>query len=245
MNGPAFIELRPGAFADCTGALYLEESRALLLADLHLGYAWAQRRRGELGPITDGGVREKLGEALRRWRPEQVVFVGDLVHLGKPAEAERAFIEELIAEVVAQAQVTAVLGNHDRHFVRDFGHLGLLCTEQWEDRRVIAVHGDRAWPVSEKLLVMGHLHPALGLEDAVGVTRRLPAFVCGSSALVMPAFSPFAAGFDLRKPLVPAWRSLFGDAPVELAALTGTQIRRLPRRFALRYQSAGQRDAGP
>lgn len=238
MSLPTHTELRPGAIADCSGALYLEDSAALLVADAHLGYSWAQRRRGELGPLTDGGIGERLRRVLDRWHPRDLVFLGDVVHLGRPTEAERQAIEGVLLEMADRVRLTLVLGNHDRHFQRDFGHLGLATAERWEDRSVLAVHGDRDWPETGKWLAMGHLHPAIGLEDAVGVTRRLPVFVAGERALLLPAFSPFAAGFDLRKPLGPEWRLLFGDDPVTLVAITGKQARRLPRPYVLRYETA-------
>lgn len=244
MSESGICMVRPGMLADCTGALYLEASRTLLIADLHLGYAWAQRRRGELGPLTDGGITERLGRSLDRWKPEHVIFLGDLVHLGKPADAEREAIEGVVANTTARARVTIVLGNHDRNFELDFGYLGLPTTRKWENEEVIAVHGDGDWPASDKLLVMGHLHPAIGIADAVGVVHRLPAFVIGSRAIVMPAYSPFAAGFDLRQALPGEWRRLFGTEPVSLAAITGTQIRLVPRPVTLRYKDAGSGGSG-
>ncbi len=236
MTEHTYIELRPGILADCTGAVYLEDSRALLVADAHLGYAWAQRRRGELGPLTDGGIFHRLHSALDRWNPHQLVFLGDVVHLGSPNREEREAIEATLLRAAGHARITVVLGNHDRRFVRDFGHLPLETTLQWTDPQVVAVHGDRQWPDTTRWLLLGHLHPAIRIPDAAGVRQRLPVFLIGHRALVLPAFSPFAAGFDLAKPLGAEWRLLFGNESVELAAVTGTQIRKIPRLVALRFQ---------
>ncbi|MCW5965581.1 MAG: metallophosphoesterase [Bryobacterales bacterium] len=236
MTERTHLELRPGILADCTGAVYLESSRALLVADAHLGYAWAQRRRGELGPLTDGGIFARIDAAMARWKPEQLVFLGDVVHLGRPASEEREAIEQALTSAANQARVTVVLGNHDRQFVSDFGHLPVETMLQWSDDNVLAVHGDREWPDTSLWLLMGHLHPSIRVQDAAGVRQRLPVFVIGSRAVVLPAFSPFAAGFDLAKPLSPEWRLLFGGEYVELAAATGTQVRKLPRLVSLRFQ---------
>jgi len=238
MTERTHIELRPGILADCTGALYLEDSAALLVADAHLGYAWAQRRRGELGPLTDGGVLSRLNSAIDRWKPKQLVFLGDVVHLGCPGAEERKAIELVLGEVAARASVTVVLGNHDRRFVSDFGHLPVETTLRWNDRTVLAVHGDREWPDTPHLLLMGHLHPVVRLADAAGVRQRLPVFLIANRALVLPAFSPFAAGFDLAKALPAGWRRLFGKQRVELAAATGRQVRHLPYTVTLRFQAS-------
>jgi uncharacterized protein len=235
MNHRHYLELRPGILADCTGAIFLEASRTLLIADAHLGYAWAQRRRGELGPLTDGGIRSKLNTVFARWQPDELVFLGDVVHLSRPAKPERDAIEEMLADLASVTRVTVVLGNHDRGFVRDFGHLPIRTQQSWEDDLVVAVHGDQGWPETERCLLLGHLHPCIRVPDAAGVRQRLPVFLIGSRAMVLPAFSPFAAGHDLGKGLPASWRLLFGDQPVQLAAVTGTQVRLLPRVLTLRY----------
>ncbi len=235
MTERTHLELRPGIVADCTGAVYLEDSRALLVADAHLGYAWAQRRRGELGPLTDGGGFARLDAALARWKPLHLVFLGDVVHLGSPAREEREAIESALNRAASIAKVTVVLGNHDRRFVRDFGHLPVETTLQWSDQQVLAIHGDREWPDTAKWLLLGHLHPSIRVPDASGVRQRLPVFLIGKRAMVLPAFSPFAAGFNLANALGPEWRLLFGDEMVELAAATGAQVRKLPRLVSLRF----------
>lgn len=55
-----------------------------------------------------------------RWEPARVVFLGDLVHLGKPSDPERNAIEAVLASVGERSAMTVVLGNHDRHFESDF-----------------------------------------------------------------------------------------------------------------------------
>jgi metallophosphoesterase superfamily enzyme len=43
---------------DTAGALWLDEGRTLLAADLHLGYGWAQRRRGESRPTIEEETKD-------------------------------------------------------------------------------------------------------------------------------------------------------------------------------------------
>ena len=49
--------------------------------------------------------------------------------------------------------------------------------------------------------VIGHLHPALGVTDHAGASHRMPVFVRGPKLTLMPAFSPLAAGVDIRETL--------------------------------------------
>lgn len=225
------LNLGAGRIADCSGALYLERTRTLMIADAHLGYGWAQRRRGQMGPVTDGGIRNRLAEAMDRYLPEEVVFLGDTVHAPKPMPAEREFIEEVLQWMLGLAKVSVVQGNHDRAFGRDFGHLPVLVLPQWRDGDLLGLHGDRLHvevPDAGHYL-LGHLHPAVNLQDDAGVNRRVPAFLVSETATILPAFSPFAAGFDITRLNLPREvKALLGRHDIVVA--TGRRIARLPAR---------------
>jgi len=193
------LEIGPGRIAHPSGGLWLPSHRTLLLADVHLGYGWALRRRGQLGPVGDDRVCRKLRDAVAELAPVHIVFLGDLVHAPNPAPAERAAIESIVAELAASAQVTIVLGNHDRALERDFPSLPAEICRAWTapGGDLVAVHGDREVPATPHA-VIGHLHPALSVVDHAGASHRMPVFVAGPQLTLLPAFSPFAAGCDIR-----------------------------------------------
>ncbi len=179
-------------WAHPSGALLVPELATVLIADLHLGYAWAQRRRGELGPLDDGGLLNKLRETLDSLRPERVVLLGDIYHAPRPSAAERAQVEQALALITGQLIV--VRGNHDRSIARDFG---LIALPAWEAPGLVAVHGDQL-PTTDRYLIMGHLHPVVSIRDAAGASRRVPVFQVKRTFCCLPAFSPFAAGGAVR-----------------------------------------------
>ncbi len=192
-----------------SGALWLPAHRTLIAADLHLGYGFAQRRRGELGPVVEGGVAERLAAAVADLAPDRVVLLGDLYHAPRPSAAERQMIESALA--VVTTELVIVRGNHDRAILRD---LRKAPVPEWRAPGILAVHGD-ALPETDDYLIVGHFHPVVTIEDAAGVKRRYPVFVIGARACVLPAFSPFSAGMP--------WRQLPLDVgrPVQLVAATG------------------------
>jgi len=231
------IRIGPGRIAHASGALWLEDSGTLLVADAHLGYGWAQRRRGQMGPVTDGGIGERLGSVVTEFSPEELVFLGDTVHAPKPMAAERDLIEGVLKELCTRTRVLVVQGNHDRAFQRDFGHLAIPVAPQWRSGGLLGLHGDRLHievPEAEHYL-LGHLHPALKLKDDAGVSRRLPAFLVSSRATLLPAFSPFAAGFDVSQGSLPTEvRALLGRH--ETYVVTGRQIAKVPARASRNAQ---------
>ncbi|HIC95963.1 TPA: hypothetical protein EYP12_04955, partial [Candidatus Bipolaricaulota bacterium] len=104
-------------------AVYLPETKALVIADLHLGYEEALRREGVLVP--PGHLRKveaRLLKILRGLgmspfpRPERLIINGDLKHSFSPLsrrEGEEAeeFLEFAAAEF---AELVLLRGNHDK-----------------------------------------------------------------------------------------------------------------------------------
>jgi metallophosphoesterase superfamily enzyme len=112
-----------------------------------------------------------------------------------------------------------VLGNHDRGFIRDYPTLPVTVKESWECQGFLAVHGDKALSPKVKRLVAGHVHPAIGVIDNAGASRKIPAFVVSETVVILPAFSPSAAGFDVRGCALPP--HLRGRGELRVIAASG------------------------
>jgi uncharacterized protein len=231
-----------------SGALWLPDTQTLLIADLHLGYSWAQRRRGELGPLADFRARDKLLKLCAELEPIHIVFLGDLVHAPRPCEPERAYVEETLAFLAKQAQITAVRGNHDRAFAREFGHLPLSTTEVWTSGDLTAVHGDRLdrSPIPQSgTLILGHLHPCLSIRDASGAGQKLPLFLVNSRCIVLPAFSPFARGYDVSAGFPPALQFCFQNSPIHAYIATPSRVLHLGPLDSAIERIAGEQTSDP
>jgi uncharacterized protein len=228
MKPPARIELVPGVFAHASGLLYLAQEETALAADLHLGYGWAQRRRGQLGPLAEGSAAELVLHAATQLAARRLVLLGDIVHAPHPAAEERTAIEQALRTLAQAFQLVCVLGNHDRRFAEDFASLKLDCRTQWESPALIAIHGDKLPLAARNYTALGHFHPAATIRDAVHVRRRLPCFLASPYAVVLPAISPFAAGSDVRRALPAELKSFLGPGRRILLA-SGRAILELPR----------------
>ena len=206
------LEWNPGLWLDARRAVWIEGTRSLVVADLHLGYVWAHRHEGQLLPIS---VREDSTERLlalmHSYQPREVVFLGDVVHRAVSAPALCAEITRLFAEVSARSRPRIVLGNHDAHLPGLLAECGIVVKmgRQLQAGPHLLLHGDEPDDpegISETFaaiggggrVIIGHEHPAISLSDGVASRVKCPCFLSSSEVLVLPAFSRWAAGTDPR-----------------------------------------------
>jgi DNA ligase-associated metallophosphoesterase len=187
---------------DLSGAMYLPEHDALLVADLHLEKGSSFASRGQLLPPYD--TRETLAalsDVIARFEPGVVIALGDSFHdVGGP---DRLGNEERAALRDAQSgrQWIWVTGNHDRTLPRDIG--GEVMADL-PVGPVILRHEPQPGAPSE---IAGHLHPVgKVVMRGRGVRRRC--FVTDGARCVLPAFGAYAGGLNVCdaafKPLFPA-----------------------------------------
>lgn len=231
------IEIRPGLFALPSRAVWIPSESCLLVCDVHLGFAWAQRRRGLLGPLVEGDAAARLSHLLDRFNPARLVVLGDLVHAPRPCAEERRLIETAVEAWASRTEIILVEGNHDRGVERDFAGLPLRVEPYWEAPGVVAAHGNRPdfpWPEGATAL-LGHWHPAVTIKDGAGARLLMPAFVVWPHAVVLPAFSSFSRGVDMgrRRPpeLLATARVRPGQMPqfLMVAGSNASWLRRLSR----------------
>ena len=178
------MEIHPGVWLDSRLGLYLADARILVVADLHWGYATSHRAHGNLLPAWgDEEIAQRLHGLLIDYQPDEMIWLGDSLHTLAGAEAAEVFLRGL------KTPVTVVSGNHDARWVRAkncpfVNRAGYLLH-----------HGDQEKETGEASReIVGHFHPAVSWQDGAGTRLKLPALVATARRLVLPAFSPWAAG---------------------------------------------------
>jgi metallophosphoesterase superfamily enzyme len=181
---PPRIEILPGLWLDARLALWLDASRTLVVADLHWGFAESHRIRGNLLPAWgDAEIANRLRSLLAEYRPAEMIWLGDSLHTVTGRTAAEEFLN------ATEIPIAIVMGNHDRRWSRAAELTSL------QRGNFVLHHGDRDLPVTGATIeVVGHYHPAVSWGDGAGTRLKLPALVKSPRKIIMPAFSPWAAG---------------------------------------------------
>ncbi|HYV99812.1 MAG TPA: metallophosphoesterase [Candidatus Acidoferrum sp.] len=160
------------------------KEKIIVVGDLHIGWEVTLSRQGIHVPSQTFKMLSRLREIIQNEKPTRVIMLGDVKHSVSGAELEEwrdvpEFFEEL-AKLVPCIQV--VLGNHDGNLepltpssVQLIPSTGI---ELW--KKFGLIHG-HAWPAPELLecetLILGHLHPAITLRDAMGYRLTKPVWI--------------------------------------------------------------------
>jgi len=197
------FQLSSNLVFDSRRAAWFPNERVLAVADLHLGYAWAHRLAGQLMPITPPtDTLARLSELQRDYAPREIVVLGDIVHRAVALASLEKEMRELIEILSAQSRLTLLVGNHDRQ-LHEVAKRWALAIELAESREVgsnLLVHGDKAITGQRpgQRIVMGHEHPAISIGDGVTTSQKCPCFLVSDSVIILPAFSNWAAGTNIR-----------------------------------------------
>ena len=191
------------------GAAVHEGERTAVVADVHLGYEWARGSGGDMVPAHSlAETLAKLDTLLARARIDRLVVAGDLTETAFPclrtARDVRRLVDWLAARGVA---MLPLMGNHDRP--RRPPLPPTLEVAGWT-----IGHGHQ--PIAGARIMFGHHHPAL---KAGGLSA--PCFLVGPRAIALPAFTPNAAGLDVRAFPV---AEVFGNDSPRCVAGTGGEL---------------------
>jgi putative SbcD/Mre11-related phosphoesterase len=192
--------------------VWLAAERTLLVADLHLGYAWAHRRAGHLLPIiAHSETLPRLAALLDAYQPVRTVLLGDIVHDAVDVEPLTVELRQLCTHFASRTELVLIAGNHDRRLkpLLETNSIDLPLVRELQLGPHRLVHGDgvdldaarRELALAHRLggfVFCGHEHPAITLSDRVASYAKCPCFVEGDGLLMLPAFSEWAAGNNIR-----------------------------------------------
>ncbi|TDO77869.1 putative phosphoesterase [Flavobacterium chryseum] len=169
-----------------SGAAFWEEKKILLISDVHLGKVAHFRKHG-IGIPKDAIFENftRLNNVLALFRPEIIIFLGDLFH--SKINNEWDFFVEWTKQ--HQQKIILVEGNHDIISKQYYADLNIeIYSELVIDRFLLTHH-----PTEEEGLFnfCGHIHPGIQLRGLGRQFLSLSCFFQKTNQLIFPAFGEF------------------------------------------------------
>ncbi len=160
-----------------------------VIADLHLGYPFVRREKGEAVPL--GNLEETLAplaSVLASLEVSRLVVAGDFCEGKLNAGLSREFLEWLKETRVELVGI--VPGNHDRRWAKDNSPFPVY-SKGISLGRWLVLHGHEKCPAQP--VIHGHLHPCFRWGDSVSA----PCYLLSDKRIILPAFSEDAAGVNV------------------------------------------------
>jgi DNA ligase-associated metallophosphoesterase len=209
---------------DLTGALFIPDYAALLVADLHFEKGSSRAQRGvHLPPYDTRSSLRALAGVIQAYAPARLICLGDSFH--DEAGPERLSEDDLagIRALGERCDITWITGNHDPALP---AALGGRVVEEVALGSLVLRHLPSDGAANE---IAGHLHPS-----AVVVRRgrrlRRKCFAGDGNRLIMPAFGAYTGGLNVKNA---AFNGLFNNGRFQVWMLGRDAIHRFPSRSLL------------
>ncbi len=192
--------------------LYLEEHRALVISDVHLGFEAELATRGILVPrFHFKDVLEQVARTIREAKllgpVEKIIINGDLKHeFGTISPQEWREILRLLDFLSKHCRtIVLIRGNHDVKLSPIARKRQIEVVPDLLLDSVFITHG-HVVPSSErfrkaKVVIIGNEHPAVSLKDTIR-SETFKCFLSGTfrrkKLLVIPSMNPSTIGTDVR-----------------------------------------------
>ncbi len=177
-----------------SGAIYWEEKKMLLIADVHLGKVAHFRKHGAPVPANAAFQNlEKLTEISNHFQPETICFLGDLFHskLNEEWQDFEKWVEYTKAEVIL------VSGNHDIIPTYLYEDLGIKVFDELLLDSFLLTH--HPTEIKGTFNFCGHVHPGVRMKGVGRQYLRFSCFYKTLNSLILPAFGNFT-GKHILKP---------------------------------------------
>ena len=177
----------------CSGALWLEAERTLVVADLHLEKGSSYAARGQMLPPYD--TREtlrRLEAEVAELAPAAVILLGDTFHDRRSEDRLASDDADRLRTLAAGRRLVWVVGNHDADGPQ------ALPGEVADELTLAGLtfrHEPQSGPQPGE--VAGHLHPAARVKAPRGTVRRR-CFITDGARMILPAFGAYAGGLNVR-----------------------------------------------
>ena len=201
-------------------ALYIPDSKILVLADLHIGI---ENELRDFGVHTSSHINQMetmLMEICEEYQPKEIIFLGDIKHsIPSTPFYEKKQIYQFFHRINKKATIHLIPGNHDAWIKTMIPEqINVHRSDGFQRGTLGFVHGHR-WPAESimncEYLFCGHTHPTVKLTDRLWyhsyescwvktplyeqkVKQRYETFNKDMIVTILPVFNPLCGGISVN-----------------------------------------------
>ncbi len=176
-------------------ALFLPDTKELLICDIHLGKAEYFQQNGI--PLTNNSDENnfaRIKKIVKRHSPEKLIILGDLFHskysIDKTLQKKVEDLPELL-----KTNVELILGNHDVGC--DIKNLKIFDIRK--SKNITFSHEPVNLENNKTLNICGHYHPKINLKsNGDKLSFRCFAMDKNKKTLFLPAFGDLTGGYPCK-----------------------------------------------
>jgi len=177
-------------------ALFLPETKELLICDIHLGKAEYFQQNGI--PLTNNSDKNnfaRIKKIVKKYSPEKLIILGDLFHskysIDKTLQKKVEDLPELL-----KTNVELVLGNHDVGC--DIKNIKIFDIRK--TKNITFSHEPVNLENNKALNICGHYHPKIYIKNnGDKLSFRCFAMDSNKNVLYLPAFGDLTGGYPCKK----------------------------------------------
>jgi DNA ligase-associated metallophosphoesterase len=180
-------------------AIYWQQEKALIVADVHLGKVGHFRKAGIAVPRDmEQNDLAVLSDLIDEHNPEKILFLGDLFHSYKNADWDW-FV--LWRHNFPKLEMNLIKGNHDIIHERHYTDLNFTVLDKLLIGPFLMLHhplSEDKLQTAEGYVFCGHIHPGVSLSGRARQHVTLPCFAFGDKQAILPSFGKFTGKVAIR-----------------------------------------------
>ena len=177
-------------------ALFMPETKELLICDIHLGKAdYFQQNGIPLTNNSDENNFARIKKIVKKYTPKKLIILGDLFHSKYSIDKNLQKKVEDLPELL-KTNIELVLGNHDVGC--DIKNIKIFDIKK--TKNIIFSHEPVNLTDKKMLNICGHYHPKFYLKNKGDkISFRCFAMDNNKNTLFLPAFGDLTGGYPCKK----------------------------------------------
>jgi len=180
-------------------AIYWQQEKALIAADVHLGKVGHFRKAGIAVPRDmEQDDLAVLSDLVYGYKPEKLILLGDFFHSDINADWDW-FV--LWRSQFPKLEIILIRGNHDIIDDNNYHRLNIVLHDKLLIGPFLMLHHpltETDMPNAKGYVFCGHIHPGISLAGRARQHITLPCFAFGDRQAILPSFGKFTGKVAIR-----------------------------------------------